>query len=74
MPIEVLQWARDNHGKKGTEAESRHGIQVEGLGFDTATILNSMSLKKCRAWVLNAVIIIERFDGGKQMVTASIVS
>lgn len=57
MPIEVLQWTRDNHGRKVTEVESRNGIQVEGLDFDTATVLNSMSLKKCRVWVLNAVII-----------------
>lgn len=57
MPAEVLQGTGDNNRSKVTEAVRRHGIRVEGLDFDTATMLNSVSLKKCRVWVLNAVIM-----------------
>lgn len=40
-----------------TDEVRRSEIQVEGLDFDAAMILNLMSLKKCRVWVLNAIII-----------------
>lgn len=72
MLRQVLQKREDNDRSQVTEEERRYGIQGKGLDVDTAMMLNTMELKTCRVWILNAVLI--RIDGGKPMVTASIVS
>lgn len=72
MLRQVLQEREDNDRSQVTEEGRRYGIQGNGLDVDTAMMLNTMELKKRRVWILNAVII--RIDGGKPMVTASIVS